>query len=416
MLTENKFAKYLTYAIGEIFLVVIGILIALQINNWNEEKIQKQELNDILQSVANGLQSDLRELNLLSTARASIVAKVDSIQNYYVPTTKTSLTLVEAAYINFTSENISNTIQFNANLSAFESLKNSSYFGKIQGTDLALLLSTYFINADKIKTKEIEHNQAHKKLVEDWHSKLKNKGAELYLKPWLAEDFTLVAPQFLDVLRDDATLAIFEVARYEAAFLKPYEEQILMGKKLVEMIHDSKTSFDQQTKLELSSVLFSFGDADFVSILTDGRAPTAFKINYAASDVYSDYFSKQEDYLAIEYPKNKYAWGSTYFLVDALYGRVNEMDFSPYSSVYLEMKGDVGGEVFDVTMKDVNDPPDGSESRVEIQLTDKWKVYEIETKQFVTADMNRIMVPLAFVFEGSEGKKIKVRSIQFKKN
>lgn len=92
------------------------------------------------------------------------------------------------------------------------------------------------------------------------------------------------------------------------------------------------------------------------------------------------------------------------------------MDFSPYSSVYLEMKGDVGGEVFDVTMKDVNDPPDGSESRVEIQLTDKWKVYEIETKQFVTADMNRIMVPLAFVFEGSEGKKIKVRSIQFKKN
>ncbi|MFT6996019.1 MAG: sensor domain CHASE-containing protein, partial [Maribacter sp.] len=67
MLTENKFAKYLTYAIGEIFLVVIGILIALQINNWNEEKIQKQELNDILQSVANGLESDLRELNLLST-------------------------------------------------------------------------------------------------------------------------------------------------------------------------------------------------------------------------------------------------------------------------------------------------------------------------------------------------------------
>lgn len=33
---ENKVAKYLRYAIGEIFLVVIGILIALQINNWNE--------------------------------------------------------------------------------------------------------------------------------------------------------------------------------------------------------------------------------------------------------------------------------------------------------------------------------------------------------------------------------------------
>ena len=35
MLTENKFSKYLIYAIGEIVLVVIGILIALQVNNLN---------------------------------------------------------------------------------------------------------------------------------------------------------------------------------------------------------------------------------------------------------------------------------------------------------------------------------------------------------------------------------------------
>ena len=36
LLTENKFSKYLLYAIGEIILVVIGILIALQLNNWND--------------------------------------------------------------------------------------------------------------------------------------------------------------------------------------------------------------------------------------------------------------------------------------------------------------------------------------------------------------------------------------------
>jgi hypothetical protein len=38
MLTENKFSKYLLYAIGEIILVVIGILIALSVNNWNTER------------------------------------------------------------------------------------------------------------------------------------------------------------------------------------------------------------------------------------------------------------------------------------------------------------------------------------------------------------------------------------------
>lgn len=43
LVTENKFNKYLIYAIGEIILVVIGILIALQINNNNEAK--KNEKN-----------------------------------------------------------------------------------------------------------------------------------------------------------------------------------------------------------------------------------------------------------------------------------------------------------------------------------------------------------------------------------
>ena len=42
LLMENKTSKYFKYAIGEIVLVVIGILIALQINNWNEKRLQQQ--------------------------------------------------------------------------------------------------------------------------------------------------------------------------------------------------------------------------------------------------------------------------------------------------------------------------------------------------------------------------------------
>jgi hypothetical protein len=51
LLTENKFGKYLTYAIGEIVLVVIGILIALSINNWNQERIQKLEEQSIVKNI-----------------------------------------------------------------------------------------------------------------------------------------------------------------------------------------------------------------------------------------------------------------------------------------------------------------------------------------------------------------------------
>jgi len=54
MLRENKLSKYLLYAIGEIVLVVIGILIALSINNWNENrKLQQEELNLLLEVKTN---------------------------------------------------------------------------------------------------------------------------------------------------------------------------------------------------------------------------------------------------------------------------------------------------------------------------------------------------------------------------
>jgi len=51
LLRENQFSKYLLYAIGEILLVVIGILIALQINNWNETRKSKKVELKILQEL-----------------------------------------------------------------------------------------------------------------------------------------------------------------------------------------------------------------------------------------------------------------------------------------------------------------------------------------------------------------------------
>jgi hypothetical protein len=63
LLVENKTFKYLKYAIGEILLVVIGILIALQVNTWNENsKINKQELQ-LLESLQYEFTSNKNELD-----------------------------------------------------------------------------------------------------------------------------------------------------------------------------------------------------------------------------------------------------------------------------------------------------------------------------------------------------------------
>ncbi len=71
LLSEGKTGKYLTYAIGEIILVVIGILIALSINNWNEkEKLKREEIR-YLNNFKQSLISDI-EFNTLRSDRYSL--------------------------------------------------------------------------------------------------------------------------------------------------------------------------------------------------------------------------------------------------------------------------------------------------------------------------------------------------------
>ncbi|MET1258293.1 DUF6090 family protein [Flagellimonas sp. DF-77] len=62
LLSENKVSKYLLYAIGEIILVVIGILIALQINNWNEDRKTRKEERTLLISLQNEMAYNIKEL------------------------------------------------------------------------------------------------------------------------------------------------------------------------------------------------------------------------------------------------------------------------------------------------------------------------------------------------------------------
>ena len=58
LLTENKFSRYLLYAVGEIVLVVIGILIALQINNINEERKNRKKEKVMLETLLSDLKNN----------------------------------------------------------------------------------------------------------------------------------------------------------------------------------------------------------------------------------------------------------------------------------------------------------------------------------------------------------------------
>ena len=82
---DNKPVKYLRYAIGEILLVVIGILLALQINNWNH-KVQDEKLSNLYyQELLLDVESDLEQLNYRinysERVMNSIYSLIEALQN-----------------------------------------------------------------------------------------------------------------------------------------------------------------------------------------------------------------------------------------------------------------------------------------------------------------------------------------------
>lgn len=64
LLSQNRFTKYLLYAIGEIVLVVLGILIALQVNNWNNKQKDLARLNHLIKKLKVQTTENLENISL----------------------------------------------------------------------------------------------------------------------------------------------------------------------------------------------------------------------------------------------------------------------------------------------------------------------------------------------------------------
>ena len=83
MLSEGKTEKYFKYAIGEIVLVVIGILIALQINNWNEENKIATAEQQILKDIKNELLSNIENLEVVTKSGKLSMENAKILSQFY---------------------------------------------------------------------------------------------------------------------------------------------------------------------------------------------------------------------------------------------------------------------------------------------------------------------------------------------
>ena len=148
LLMENKTSKYFKYALGEIILVVIGILIALQINNWNEVTNQIKEEEETLVSLEEELKNNIAILNT-------------SLERNKIFTLNTNKLI----------DSINNATSFSA-----KSLSNSfEYFPPQLNT---FILEDILKSDRKLKTKKKEFISALRKLT-SLHSDIKK--TEFYL-------------------------------------------------------------------------------------------------------------------------------------------------------------------------------------------------------------------------------------------
>lgn len=82
LLSENRFSRYLIYAIGEIILVVVGILIALQINNWNESRKARLKEVEILKDFQIALKYDILQIDSIFAQYDRAKASIDKILHH----------------------------------------------------------------------------------------------------------------------------------------------------------------------------------------------------------------------------------------------------------------------------------------------------------------------------------------------
>ena len=171
LLTENKFSKYLLYAVGEIMLVVIGILIALQVNTWNDYRQERTLESKYLARIHEDLRIDYDYFK----------RRIDSAE-YYV---SSSEAFIEKLYEKlYTLDDVSELVKLFSKFYKSEMMttQNSTfsemlYAGKLElitNEELKLLLLEYYRKNEEVAKHVAEFNAYSVDVLNIMHNKAPN--------------------------------------------------------------------------------------------------------------------------------------------------------------------------------------------------------------------------------------------------
>ena len=428
-LRNQDFRRYALYAVGEIVLIVVGILLALQIDNWNSGKLQRESLNKYLNTISGNIANDLDRLKELRAER--IEAYELGVRWFYFATRAPSYTVSEVILASDVINEASTLRHFNASTSGYEALKSSGILDELQGTDVETLLYDYYDTVARIANLEQDHNETTRllsiQLLSRWPENV---------EPWelssattlTAERFESLQPAYRSVLTDPSTQELIFGVFSVGPLLLQYHRLDRLGRAFRHLVEVDSMELDAAAAEILDEIFeprSGIGQASIIEggqvnwhsyrvVSSDANDP---RLSYEASgqglpSPYDpDSFRRVGDGLHVDFHGGA-AWAGIWFVAGTDDFDRQSPDYSMYDKLLLEMKGDAGGETIIVNMEDRDDPADGTSTRYAIELSDQWQTYEIDLDEFETADLRILSVPLGFVFL-DEPVSFSVRTAQF---
>ena len=194
---DNQFLKYSRYAIGEIILVVIGILIALSINNWNEERLKKNALQERLKNLAENLDQDVGGLTIwknIHEFRFHAMQHLLTISGHepnYFPDFENNTYFIpkdqwisgwkgeipnqyDAEFVKVAIRHIDVLSELQPNSSVLEEIKDDGLYSFFEDPDLTKAVDNYYLNYER--RLGASENENIRKYKNDWIDAMNLKG------------------------------------------------------------------------------------------------------------------------------------------------------------------------------------------------------------------------------------------------
>ncbi len=359
--SNQEFRKYLLYALGEMALVIIGILIALQIDNWNTARKDRETLDSYLQSIARNISSDLVAAEQVRTRREDAFQSSSREWALVGPNSYSSVEAVAFAYGALDQARALSALHTND--SAYDALKSSGNLDQLQGTAMEALLYDYYGTINRIDRAEQNRNEYARELwlriLSDWPEGVEEWELS-HPSVLTVHRFRELEPAYRRLLGGTHAQALYVHAISSGPLLLEYERLERLGTAIAHMVDSGLMDLDEEATSILDSIYDPGVGIGFPALIDKGRVAwhsygllatdsNVSSVSYTASEETIgssgprglNFNSVQwlDDRMRIDYPGGA-LWAGVWIISGEAAAARTGMDYSSFDTLSLELRSD----------------------------------------------------------------------------